>query len=64
MAASFEKLVRIPLGTKLYIRLNWKDVRRRPGKLELCEHWKVTFDLARRYQKGRVARDDAQSGYS
>jgi hypothetical protein len=48
---SFEKLVKILLGTKLYIRVNWKDVQRQPGKLELCEHWKLTFDLARRYQK-------------
>ncbi len=51
LAESIEKLVKIPLGTKLYIRVNWKDVQREPGKLELCEHWKLTFDLARRYQK-------------
>src|SRR5213078_5099947 len=25
--------------------------QRQAGKLELCEHWKLTFDLARRYQK-------------
>src|SRR5438132_13932194 len=57
LAESIEKLVKIPLGTKLYIRVHWKDVQREPGKLELCEHWKLTFDLARRYQKrvgGRV----------
>src|SRR5207245_6472238 len=48
---SIEKLVKIPLGTKLYIRGHWKDVQREPGKLELGEHWKLTFDLARRYQK-------------
>src|SRR5205823_6366415 len=51
LAESIEKLVKIPLGTKLYIRVHWKDVQREPGKLELCEHWKLTFDLARRYQK-------------
>jgi hypothetical protein len=54
LALSLEKLVQIPLGTKLYIRVNWKDVQQRPGKLELCEHWKIAFDLARRYQK-RIA---------
>ncbi|HEV2714055.1 MAG TPA: hypothetical protein VGU64_02245, partial [Terriglobales bacterium] len=51
LAESIEKLVKIPLGTKLYIRVNWKDVQRRPGKLDFCEHWKLTFDMARRYQK-------------
>ena len=51
LAESIEKLVKIPLGTKLYIRVNWKDVQRQAGKLELCEHWELTFDLARRYQK-------------
>jgi len=51
LAESIEKLVKIPLGTKLYIRVNWKDVQREPGKLELCEHWKLTFELARKYGK-------------
>lgn len=50
-AQSIENLVKIPVGTKLYLRVNWKDVQQRPGKLELCEHWKITFDLARRYKK-------------
>ena len=48
---SIEKIVKVPLGTKLYIRVNWKDVQQRPGRLDFCEHWKLTFDLARKYQK-------------
>ena len=51
LAQSLENVVKLPLGSKLYIRVNWKDVQQRPGKLEFCEHWKLTFDLARRYQK-------------
>ncbi len=43
--------MKLPLGTKLYLRVNWKDVQQRPGKLDLCEHWKLTFELARRYRK-------------
>jgi hypothetical protein len=50
-AQSIENLVKLPLGSKLYLRVNWKDVQQRPGRLDLCEHWKLTFDLARRYQK-------------
>ena len=41
----------LPLGTKLYLRVNWKDVQRRPGRLDLCEHWQLAFDLAKRYDK-------------
>jgi hypothetical protein len=48
---SLENLARFPLGTKLYLRVNWKDVQRRPGRLDFCEHWRVAFDLARRYDK-------------
>ena len=50
-AQSIENLVKLPLGTKLYLRVNWKDVQQRPGRLDLCEHWKLTFELARKYQK-------------
>ena len=51
LAQSIENLVKLPLGTKLYLRVNWKDVQQRAGRLDVCEHWKLTFDLARRYQK-------------
>jgi hypothetical protein len=48
---SLEKLVRLPIGQKLYLRVNWKDVQQKPGRLDFCEHWKTTFALARQYQK-------------
>ena len=32
LAQSIENLVKLPLGTKLYLRVNWKDVQQRPGK--------------------------------
>ena len=51
LAQSIENLAKLPLGTKLYLRVNWRDVQPRPGRLDFCEHWKLTFDLARRYQK-------------
>ena len=51
LETSLEKLVKLSLGTKLYLRVNWKDVQRAPGRLELCEHWKLAFDLARQYDK-------------
>ena len=51
LAQSIEKIVKLPLGTKLYTRVNWRDVQQRPGKLDLCEHLKLTFDLARQHGK-------------
>ena len=46
-----EDLVRLPLGSALYLRVNWKDVQQKSGRLDLCEHWKTTFDFARQYGK-------------
>jgi TAT (twin-arginine translocation) pathway signal sequence. len=51
LAQSIEKAVKLSLGSKIYLRVNWKDVQQHPGRLDLCEHWKLTFDLARKYQK-------------
>ena len=51
LAQSLENLVKLPLGSKLYIRVNWRDVQQRPGRLDFCEHWKLAFDLAHRYRK-------------
>jgi hypothetical protein len=48
---SLEDLAKFSLGTKLYLRVDWKDVQSRPGRLDLCEHWKIAFDLAKRYDK-------------
>ncbi|MFB0516201.1 MAG: hypothetical protein ACETWG_06320 [Candidatus Neomarinimicrobiota bacterium] len=51
LAQAIEELAKIPLGQKLYLRLNWKDVQRRPGRLDLCEHWRLTFEMARKCNK-------------
>ena len=46
-----ENLIKLPFAQKIYIRLNWRDVHKRPGRLDFPEGWQVTFDLARRYGK-------------
>lgn len=51
LAQSIENVIRLPLGSKLYLRVNWRDVQQRPGRLDFCEHWKLAFDLAKQYQK-------------
>jgi hypothetical protein len=48
---SIEHLVKFHLGTKLYLRVDWRDIQQRPGKLDFPEHWKITFELARKYNK-------------
>src|SRR5205085_146828 len=48
---SLEDLVKIPFTQKIYIRPNWRDVQKNPGRLDLPDWWKVTFDLAERYNK-------------
>lgn len=48
---SIEKLVKFPLGNKLYLRVDWRDIQKQQGKLEFPEHWKITFELAKKYNK-------------
>jgi hypothetical protein len=49
--AALEALAKFSLGTKLYVRVNWKDVQAKPGRLDPSELWKTSFALARQYQK-------------
>ena len=46
-----DELAKLPLGNKLYIRVNWKDVQAKPGRLDLSDHWKIAFELAEKYSK-------------
>src|SRR5208282_4803933 len=49
--AALEELAKFSLGTKLYVRLNWKDVQKRPGRLDPNGIWKTSFALAKQYGK-------------
>jgi len=48
---SLQKLVSLSLGDVLYMRLDWRDIQNKPGKLDFCNHWKIAFDLAKQYNK-------------
>src|SRR5699024_4068752 len=48
---SIERLARIPFAEKMYIRLNWKDLQKEPGKLAPSEAWRLTFEMAAKYNK-------------
>jgi hypothetical protein len=51
MERTLEDLIKLPFARKIYIRPNWRDVQKQPGRLDFPEWWKITFDLARRYDK-------------
>ncbi|MDZ7374451.1 MAG: hypothetical protein ONB23_10830 [candidate division KSB1 bacterium] len=48
---SLEDLVKLPFAQKVYIRVNWRDVQKKPGRLDFPDFWQITFDLARQYGK-------------
>jgi hypothetical protein len=45
------ELAKFAPGTKLYVRLNWKDMQKQPGRLEPNEIWKTSLALAKQYGK-------------
>jgi len=51
LETSIENIVKLPLASKVYVRVNWKDVQQKPGRLEFYEPWKLVFAMARQYQK-------------
>lgn len=48
---TIEKIVQIPMASKLYIRPTWRQMQRQRGKLDLFEHWQITLELAKKYNK-------------
>ena len=48
---TLEDLIKLPFVQKVYLRPNWREVQKQPGRLDFPEWWKITFDLARRYDK-------------
>jgi len=48
---SLEDLVKLPFVKKIYLRPDWRDVQKKAGKLDFPDYWKITFDLAKQYDK-------------
>jgi hypothetical protein len=44
-----EKMASLPFVDVLYIRCDWRNVQRQPGKLDLDPVWNLTIDAARRH---------------
>ena len=47
-----EKMASLPFVDVLYIRCDWRDVQSAPGKLNLSPIWDITFDAAKRHNRG------------
>jgi hypothetical protein len=54
LAQHVERMASLPFVDVLYIRCDWRDVQKRPGRLDLSPVWGLTLDAARRHKK-RVA---------
>ena len=48
---TLEDIFKLPFVQKIYLRPNWREVQKQPGRLDFAEWWKIAFDLARRYDK-------------
>lgn len=44
-----EKLAALPFVDVLYIRCDWRDVQKQPGRLDLNPVWKLTLDAAKQH---------------
>lgn len=49
-----ERMASLPFVDVLYIRCDWRDVQKQPGRLDMHPVWALTLDAARRHGK-RVA---------
>src|SRR5919109_4166906 len=48
---TIEKIVQIPMASKLYIRPTWPQMQSQRGRLDPFEHWQATLEPAEKYQK-------------
>ena len=51
MEKEIEAFARLPLGQKLYVRPTWRELQKRPGRLDPDPYWKTTLALAKQYGK-------------
>ena len=48
---SIDDLIKIPFVQKIYMRPNWREIQKRPDRLDFPDYWKITLDLAKQYNK-------------
>jgi hypothetical protein len=48
---TLEDLIKLPFVQKVYLRPNWREIQKLPGRLDFPSWWTIAFDLSRRYDK-------------
>ena len=48
---AIDDLFKFPLGTKMYIRPNWRHIQKVQGRLDFDDYWKITMDKSLEYGK-------------
>ena len=48
---TIDGLFQFPLGTKVYIRPNWRHIQKRKGRLDFDDYWKITMEKSLQYGK-------------
>lgn len=48
---TIDNLFRFSLGTKVYIRPNWRHIQKVQGKLDFDDYWKITMEKSKEYGK-------------
>lgn len=56
LETTIDKLVRYQLGTKAYIRPNWRHIQKKEGVLEFDDYWNITLEKAAEYGKRVIFR--------
>jgi hypothetical protein len=51
MAKAVEDFAAIPMGQKLYVRPTWRELQKRPGRLDPDPYWTEVFAAAKRHGK-------------
>jgi hypothetical protein len=51
MEKAIEAFAQVPLGQKLYLRPTWRELQKRPGRLDPEEYWTTTLAMAKQYGK-------------
>ena len=51
MEKEIEALAKLPLGQKLYVRPTWRELQKRPGRLDPDPYWLTTLAMAKQYGK-------------
>ena len=47
MEKAIEACAQVPLGQKLYVRPTWRELQKRPGRLDPDAYWRTTLAMAK-----------------